>query len=97
MNDKVNLTKYQNHHHHRGVFDTCTKWTRPQAKWAYGLAGQGLRRFGPSLGCHTSTQGGEARVGGGRSTQPPSQHLVPYRPLQVGGGHIHPYKYPPSR
>jgi hypothetical protein len=28
------------------------------------LAGQGLRWFGPSYGCHASTQGGEARVGG---------------------------------
>jgi hypothetical protein len=25
----------------------------------------------------------------------PSHHLVPHRPLQVGGGTIHPYKYPP--
>jgi hypothetical protein len=48
------------------------------------LAGQALRQFDPSLGCHTSTQGGEGRVGGGRSTQlaghvgwPPGLHLVP--------------------
>jgi hypothetical protein len=68
--------------------------------------GQGLRQFDSSLGCHTSTRGGEARVmekvGGGRSTRsvghvawPPDHHLVPNRPLQVGGGPIHPYKYPP--
>jgi hypothetical protein len=41
-------------------------------------------------------------VGGGSSTQPaghvawlPSHHLAPNRALQVGGGPIHPYKYPP--
>jgi hypothetical protein len=33
------------------------------------------------------------KVGGGRSTQPPG-HVVPNRPLEVGGGPIHPYKYP---
>jgi hypothetical protein len=32
-------------------------------------AGQGLRRFGPSLGCHASTRGGEGQVGGDRSTR----------------------------
>jgi hypothetical protein len=38
------------------------------------------------------------KVSGGRSTWlawPPSHHLAPNRPLQVGGGLIHPYKYPP--
>jgi hypothetical protein len=72
-----------------------TKWAKPQAEWAQGPAVQGLRRFGPSLGCNVSTRGGEGRVGGGRSTRPASHHLVPNRPLQVGGGSIHPYKYPP--
>jgi hypothetical protein len=62
MDDKVKLTKCQNHHHRGGVFDTCTMWTRPQAEWAQGPAGQGLRQFGLSLGCHTSTRGGEAQV-----------------------------------
>jgi hypothetical protein len=38
MDDKVKLTKYQNHHHHGGAFDTWTKWARPQAEWAQGLA-----------------------------------------------------------
>jgi hypothetical protein len=38
MDDKVKLPKCQNHHHHRGVFDTWTKWARPQAEWAKGLA-----------------------------------------------------------
>jgi hypothetical protein len=37
MDYKVKLTKYQNEHHHRGVFDTWTKWTKPQPK---SLAGQ---------------------------------------------------------
>jgi hypothetical protein len=32
--DKVKLTKYQNHHHHGGVFDTWTKWVKPQAQRA---------------------------------------------------------------
>jgi hypothetical protein len=59
------------------------------------LAGQGLRWFTPSLGCHTSTWGGEARVSGGHSTQPLGHHMVPNRPIQVSGGPIHPYKYPP--
>jgi hypothetical protein len=39
MDDKVKLTKCQNEHHHGGVFDTWTKWDKPQAKWAQGLAG----------------------------------------------------------
>jgi hypothetical protein len=26
MDNKVKLTKCQNHHHHGGVFDTWTKW-----------------------------------------------------------------------
>jgi hypothetical protein len=41
------------------------------------------------------------KVGGGRSTRPvghmawlAGHHLVPNRPLQVGGGPIHPYKKP---
>jgi hypothetical protein len=34
--DKVKLIKYQNHHHHMGVFDTWTKWARPQTEWAQG-------------------------------------------------------------
>jgi hypothetical protein len=40
------------------------------------------------------------KVSGGRSTRLaghvawlPNLHLVPNRPLQVGGGLIHPYKY----
>jgi hypothetical protein len=55
MDDKVKLTKCQNHHHHGGVFDTWTKWTRPQAEWAQGPAGQGLRWFSLSFGHHVST------------------------------------------
>jgi hypothetical protein len=35
------------------------------------------------------------KVGGGHSTWPASHHLAPNRPLHVGGGPIHPYKYPP--
>jgi hypothetical protein len=42
------------------------------------------------------------KVSEGRSTRPPGHvawltghHLAPNRPLQVGGGAIHPYKYPP--
>jgi hypothetical protein len=55
MDDKVKLTKCQNRHHHGGVFDKWTKWARPQAEWARGSAGQGLRRFDPCLGWHAST------------------------------------------
>jgi hypothetical protein len=67
----------------------------------HSLASQGLRWFGLSLGCHVSTRGGEGWVGGGRSTRPnghvawpPGLHLAPNQPIQVGGGPIHPYKYP---
>jgi hypothetical protein len=34
----VKLTKCQNHHHHRIVFDTWTKWARPQVELAKGPA-----------------------------------------------------------
>jgi hypothetical protein len=40
MDYKIKLTKYKNEHHHRGVFDTWTKWAKPQAKWAQGSAGR---------------------------------------------------------
>jgi hypothetical protein len=40
MDYKVKLTKCQNEHHHRAVFDMWTKWTKPQAKWAQGSAGR---------------------------------------------------------
>jgi hypothetical protein len=36
MDYKMKLTKCQNEHHHGGVFDM---WTKPQVKWAQGLAG----------------------------------------------------------
>jgi hypothetical protein len=39
MDYKVKLTKYQNEHHHGGIFDTWTKWAKPQAKWAQGPTG----------------------------------------------------------
>jgi hypothetical protein len=55
--------------------------------------GQGLRWFGLSLGCHASTRGGEARVGGGHFTRSIGHHLALNWPLQVGGGHIHANKY----
>jgi hypothetical protein len=65
------------------------------------LVDQVLRWFGPILGCHASTWGGEARIGGGRSTRLASHvpwlvghHLAPNQPLQVGGGPVHPDKYP---
>jgi hypothetical protein len=74
-------------------------WPAGPTPWS---DGQGLRGFDSKLGCHASTRGGEARVGGRRSTQPanhvawpPSHHLAPNRLLQVDGGPIHPYKYPP--
>jgi hypothetical protein len=38
--DKVKLTKCQNHHHHGGVFDTWTEWAKPQAEWVQGSAAQ---------------------------------------------------------
>jgi hypothetical protein len=34
MDDKEKLTKYQNHHHHRDIFDMWIKWARSQAEWA---------------------------------------------------------------
>jgi hypothetical protein len=34
------------------------------------------------------------KVSGGHSTWPAGHHLLPSRPLQVGGGPIHPYKDP---
>jgi hypothetical protein len=37
-------------------------WLAGPTPWP---ADEGLTRFGPSLGCHASTQGGEARVIGG--------------------------------
>jgi hypothetical protein len=56
MDDKVKLTKCQNHDHHGGVFDTWTKWARPRPSGPKGQpASQALRLFGPSLGCHAST------------------------------------------
>jgi hypothetical protein len=50
MDYKVKLNKYQNEHHHGGVFDMRTKWAKPQAKWAQGPAGSGLSRLGSGLG-----------------------------------------------
>jgi hypothetical protein len=97
--------KYQNHHHHGGVFDTWTKWGQTLGRVGLGAGwpvDQGLRRFDPKLGCHACPQGGEAQVGGSHYTRPathvawpPGHHLVPNRLLQVSGGPIHPYKYPP--
>jgi hypothetical protein len=40
MDYKVKLTKCQKEHHHGGVFDTRTKWAKPQAKWAQGPGGR---------------------------------------------------------
>jgi hypothetical protein len=90
----------------RGVFDTWTKWAKPQAERAQGPVGQGLRWFGLRLGCHILHEEempeSVEKVGGGRSTWPTAQvawptghHLLPNRPLQVGGVPIHSYKYPP--
>jgi hypothetical protein len=46
MDDKVKLTKCENHHHQGSVFDTWTEWIKPQAEraqgptgWPYSLAG----------------------------------------------------------
>jgi hypothetical protein len=36
--DKVKLTKCQNHHHHGGIFDTWSEWVKPQIERAQGLA-----------------------------------------------------------
>jgi hypothetical protein len=50
--DKVKLTKCQNHHHHGGVFDTWTEWARPQAERAKGSAGRpGLKSVPPVASC----------------------------------------------
>jgi hypothetical protein len=38
--DKLKLTKCQNHHHHGGVFDTWTEWVKPQAERAQGPVGR---------------------------------------------------------
>jgi hypothetical protein len=36
MDYKVKLTNCQNEHHHGGIFETWTKWAKPQANWAQG-------------------------------------------------------------
>jgi hypothetical protein len=36
----MKFIKCQNHHHHEGVFDTWTKWPRPQVEWAQGPPGR---------------------------------------------------------
>jgi hypothetical protein len=38
--NKVKLTKCQNHQHNGGVFDTWTKWVKPQTERAQGPAGR---------------------------------------------------------
>jgi hypothetical protein len=61
--EKVKLTKYQNHHHHGGVFDTWTEWAKPQAKRAQGMASRpnslagraSLMSVQPKLCRHVST------------------------------------------
>jgi hypothetical protein len=40
MDYNVTLTKYQNEHHHRGVFDMWTKWAQGPAGLPNSLAGQ---------------------------------------------------------
>jgi hypothetical protein len=97
--DKVKLTKCQNHYHHGGVFDTWTKSVKPQDEWAQRLAGRTNPLAGrPGLKCspllcgHVSTQEDEDQGGGSRSTwsagdmaRPVGHHLASYRISQVGG------------
>jgi hypothetical protein len=48
MDYKVKLTKCQNEHHHRGVFDTWTKWAKPS-----GQVGPGAGRSAQLIGWPT--------------------------------------------
>jgi hypothetical protein len=62
--EKVKLTKCQNHHHHGGVFDTWTEWVKPQIEKAQGPVGHVLCWFGLQLPGHVSIQGVEGQGGG---------------------------------
>jgi hypothetical protein len=82
--DKVKLTKCQNHHHHGGVFDTWTEWAKPQSERGLG-AGQVLSQFGPRLCGHVSTREEEGQDSRSHSTwlaghmlRPVGRHMVSY-------------------
>jgi hypothetical protein len=99
------LTKCQNHHHHRSVFDTWTEWAKPQAEQAQVPTGLVLSRFGPQLRGHVSTREEEGQGGGerwwkpfhpaGHVARPVGRHLASYRLDQVGGAPPRPEKSPP--
>jgi hypothetical protein len=71
------------------------------AGWLGPGAGRPARVWGGSAWALVATRLHEEKpesvekVDGGCSTRPVGHHLVPNWPLQVGGGPIHPYKYPP--
>jgi hypothetical protein len=109
MDYKVKLTKCQNEHHHRGVFDTWTKWAKPQAKWAQGpvdwpnsLAGQ--PRFESArpetwlTRLYIDSQGmvrGLKAVEVERSGRPADRPFAPNRPCQFSGDSPLPLYKPP--
>jgi hypothetical protein len=84
-------------------------WVSPGAGRPAQLLGWSARVWGGSAPALVATRLHEkekpesvVKVGGGWSTRPdghvarrPGHHMVPNRLIQVGGGPIHPYKYPP--
>jgi hypothetical protein len=89
----------------RGVYATWTKWARPQAEWAQGPTGLPNSFIGqlgfeagrpePWFPCVYTRRRRLSRWRKLVEAAPPGLHLVPNPPIQVGGGPIHPYKYPP--
>jgi hypothetical protein len=62
MDYKVKLTKYQNEHHHRGVFDKRIGWAKPQVKWS-SLADQpGFESARPGTGLTHLYVGSQGRI-----------------------------------
>jgi hypothetical protein len=101
MDYKVKLTKCQNEHHHRDVFDTCTKWAKPPAKWGQG-AGWPARVWVSSArdlvdtSLHRFTRNDPRSEGsGGQEEWPASSPFAPNQPCQVGGGSPLPLYRPP--
>jgi hypothetical protein len=99
----VKLTKCQNEHHHGGVFDTWTKWAKPQAKWAQGSAGRpnsladrpGFELARPRTWLTHLYVGSQGRIHGLKAVEA-GRPFAPSRPCQVGGDSPYPYISPPT-